>query len=298
MCNAYFLCIYFTINAPETLVFQPFGIMQQALSIDEMIFAMTNRMIAKGTKYKREYEDETVLEVIDYSREGEFNNISFELKKGEVFGIAGLVGSGRTELIETIYGLRKPDTGILKIFGTTVDFNNTHQALKNGLGLVPEERRHHGIFPILSVSDNLIMPSLKKNLHGGLVINYPQIKEIVGKLIDRLMIKTPTDKTPILNLSGGNQQKVIIARWIAQGANILFLDEPTRGIDVNAKQEIYKLIFELADNGISIIVVSSELEEVIKLSDRIMVMFEGQEKGIIDSVENITEDDILSIALN
>ena len=100
------------------------------LSIDEMIFAMTNRMIAKGTKYKREYEDETVLEVIDYSREGEFNNISFELKKGEVFGIAGLVGSGRTELIETIYGLRKPDTGILKIFGTTVDFNNTHQALK------------------------------------------------------------------------------------------------------------------------------------------------------------------------
>lgn len=268
------------------------------ISINEMIFAMTNRVIDQGTKQVRKYGDETVLEVNNYSRSGEFKNISFKLQKGEILGIAGLVGSGRTELIETIYGLKKPDEGTLKLYGEEVNFKDTYQALNNGLGLVPEERRSHGVFPVLSVSDNLIMPSLRQNSHSGFIINYSKVKKIVEELIEKLFIKTPTDRTPILNLSGGNQQKVIIARWIAQGAKILFLDEPTRGIDVNAKQEIYKLIFELADNGVSIVVISSELEEVIKLSDRIMVMFNGQKKGIIESVQNVTEDDILSVALN
>jgi ABC-type sugar transport system ATPase subunit len=266
------------------------------LSIDEMIFYMANRKVDKAVHVERNIKKEVFLEVNDFSRDNEFENVSFNIYKGEIFGVAGLVGAGRTELFKSIYGLSKKKTGKTIIEGKEIDIKNTQIAINEGIGYVPEERRKMGIFPVLSLYENMMIPSYKELSKSGL-IDYSNVKEMTDHYIDEFKIKTPSGDKMIKDLSGGNQQKVILARWMAKKVKMLILDEPTRGIDVNAKGEIYKLIRAMADEGMTVVVISSEIEETLTIADRIMVMHEGQVKGFVDNPQDYAREDILKIAL-
>ena len=212
------------------------------------------------------------FEARNLSRKGEFQNVSFEIHKGEILGVAGLVGAGRTEIFKSVFGItEKEPGGQTFIEGKEVHIKSPIDAIRYGMGYVSEERRHDGIAPDMSVMENMMLPSYDKIKKHGL-IDYRQAIETAEKYISSFKIKTASRETLIKNLSGGNQQKVIVARWMAKGIKMLILDEPTRGIDVNAKGEIHQLIRDLADNGISVVVISSEMEEVMALSDRIMVV--------------------------
>jgi len=266
------------------------------LSIDDMIFCMANQKVEKKVKTKRNVLDENYMEVKNFSRKNEFENINFKVKKGEILGVAGLVGAGRTELFNCIYGLTKKASGKVYIEGREIEINSPSVAIHNYIGLVPEERRKLGMFPILPIYENVMIPSYSNTKKNGL-IDFKTVKETTDLHIEKLRIKTPSNMTLIKNLSGGNQQKVILARWMEKKVKLLILDEPTRGIDVRAKGEIYTLINEMADNGITIIFISSEIDELIKVADRIMVMHGGKVKGFVDAEENLESEDILKIAL-
>lgn len=266
------------------------------LSIEEMIFYMANQNVQRQVYIEREYSDETILEVEGLSRKGEFKDVSFAVKRGEIFGIAGLIGSGRTELINCIYGLTKRESGTVRFEGSELAAKTPIDAIKCGIGLVPEERRRDGIFPLMSVQENIMLPSIDTVSSGG-VVNYSKLKSRAESAIERLRVKTSSPENAIKNLSGGNQQKAILARWVEKKLKLLFLDEPTRGIDVRAKSEIYDLIRSLADSGLTVVVVSSELDEILAIADRIMVMFEGEVKGIVSGKENLTSEELLKIAL-
>ena len=266
------------------------------LTIDEMIFHMANERVEKQKKIKSKYSDEDILVIQDYSREHEFDHIHLNVKKGELLGIAGLVGSGRTELFNCVYGITPRQSGKLFFEGKEVNIDDPQKAIRLGIGYVPEERRNDGIFPVLSVYENMMLPSYEKNSKIGM-IRFSRIKKIASAGIEKLRIKTPSSNALIKNLSGGNQQKVILARWIEKQVKLLILDEPTRGIDVRAKSEIYKIIKELADTGITMVVISSETEELLNVCDRIVVMFNGSIKGSLIPDENTTREDVLKIAL-
>jgi ABC-type sugar transport system ATPase subunit len=266
------------------------------ISTDEIINLMVGREFKQKIKNRKRIErDNCILEVKNLSRKNEFNNISFELNEGEILGIAGLVGSGRTELVRSIFGETTPDEGDIFWNGAKVKINSPKKAIQLGIGYVPEERKNSGIFPILSVRENVSMPLLKA-IRKGISIDKKIEKELAAKYIDELKVKTSSAEKQIRLLSGGNQQKVILARWLAKNVKVLILDEPTRGIDINAKAEIHDLIHQLANEGLSVIVISSELEEVINLSDRIMVMHEGNQKGFF-SAEETTQGELLKGAL-
>ena len=252
------------------------------LSIEDMIFYMANKKIEKSVREKREVSREIFLEVCDYNRENEFENISFSVHEGEIFGIAGLIGAGRTELFKTIYGLTKKKSGKIYIQGEEVEIRNPKAAINKGIGYVPEERRRMGMFPVLPIYENMMISSYKQLSKAGF-INYSEVRNSADRYIDEL--------------HGGNQQKVILARWIAKDVKLLILDEPTRGIDVNAKGEIYKLITKMADKGMTVIVISSEIEELLEITDRIMVMHEGRIKGFIDCPHKYKREDVLAMAL-
>ena len=265
-------------------------------NIDEIIKLMVGRdMEQKETSRRKSSAGSCILRVESLGRKNEFQEISFSLKEGEILGIAGLVGAGRTEIVRAIFGATQPDTGCIYWKEKKVSISSPHQAIKLGMGYVPEERRKYGIFPLTSVSQNISMPILKR-LVKWMSINHAAEKELTSRYIKELNIKTPSADKQIRLLSGGNQQKTILARWLAKGVKLLILDEPTRGIDVNAKGEIHELIRRLADKGLAVILISSELEEVIQLSDRIMVMHEGSAKGFLDSAY-VTQEEILKVAL-
>ena len=208
-----------------------------------------------------------------------FRDVTFELKKGEILGIGGLVGAQRTELMEGLFGVRHIEKGTVTYKGETIKIHHPRDAIKKGIALLTEDRRATGIFGVLSISDNVGVASLDKYIDYGVVLNNKKLESLVKDNIDKMSIKTPSTKTQIQSLSGGNQQKVIIARWLANDPEILILDEPTRGIDVGAKYEIYTIIADLAKQGKSIIMISSEMPELIGMSDRIMVMCEGRVTG-------------------
>ncbi len=266
------------------------------LTIDDMIYYMANQKVEKKAKEKREFTDEDYLEIKNFSRKNEFRNIDFKVKKGEILGVAGLIGSGRTELFSCIYGLTKKESGQIILEGKEVVINSPNEAIENSIGLVPEERRKLGMFPVLPIYENVMIPSYSKVKRMG-IINFRLTKKATDIHIEKLRIKTPSNSTLIKNLSGGNQQKVILARWMEKKVKLLILDEPTRGIDVRAKGEIYQLIKEMADNGITVILISSEMEELIKVTDRIMVMHGGKLKGFVDVKDDLESEDILKIAL-
>lgn len=240
---------------------------------------------------------EVVFEVKDFDAavERSFLDCSFSVRKGEIFGVAGLVGAQRTELMEAIYGLRGKSSGTVYYNGQTLKINCPEDAIKSGLALITEDRRGNGIFGVLSISDNVAVASLNDHLKYGVMLDHKAIKKVVDKSISELSIKTPSSKELIRNLSGGNQQKVIISRWLAKEPDVLIMDEPTRGIDVGAKYEIYSIIGELAKAGKTIIVVSSEMPELIGICDRIMVMCEGKITGIVEG-EDMNQEKIMELS--
>lgn len=243
-------------------------------------------------------QDEVVLRVENFTSPipMSFKDCSFELKKGEVLGVGGLVGAQRTELMEAIYGLRAVGRRSKIIhLGKEIVITRPADAIKNGIALVTEDRRKNGIFGVLSVRDNVAIASIDQYINKSGLINQKEVDKVVESSIERLTIRTPNADAKIQNLSGGNQQKVIISRWLANNPDILILDEPTRGIDVGAKYEIYEIINDLAKEGRSIIVISSELPELLGVSDRIMVMAEGHISGILDK-EEANQESIMKLA--
>ncbi|WP_028550917.1 sugar ABC transporter ATP-binding protein [Paenibacillus sp. UNC451MF] len=224
-----------------------------------------------------------------------FSNVSFELRKGEVLGLGGLVGAQRTELIEALFGLRAVSSGTISLRGKPVKFKTPIDAKKHKIALLTEERRVTGIFPVLSIQENTAIANLDRYINPFFLLNEGKIRNEVSKSVEQLRVKTPSIKTLIKNLSGGNQQKVLLARWLLTEPDILLLDEPTRGIDVGAKFEIYSIIADLAKQGKSIIMISSEMPELLGMSDRIMVMCEGRLSGIVEG-KDATEEEIMRLA--
>ena len=239
--------------------------------------------------------DEPVMEVKHLTRAGWYEDISFTLYKGEVLGIAGLDGSGRTEVLENLFGAMTREGGTITLHGKEIQNRTPKESIKNGFALLTEERRATGIFGIRDIRENTVISSLKDYLMGGICLSDKQMKEKTEWAIQAMHIKTPTQKTQIRSLSGGNQQKVIIGRWLLTKPEVLLLDEPTRGIDVGAKYEIYQLIIDLANEGKGVIMVSSEMPELLGVCDRIIVMSGGQVAGEVDA-KNTSQEEILTLA--
>lgn len=269
----------------------------KTLTTDEIIKLMVGRELTHRFPPK-DYEmtDETILEVINLS--GLYNNLdgaSFKLNRGEILGVAGLAGAGRTELLEVIFGIATRKSGKLILNGKVIKNKTPKAAIKNGFAMVTEERRATGIFGILNIRENTVISSLKKHLKFGFVLSNKLMSKSTAWAIDAMHIKTPTQFTKIRSLSGGNQQKVIFGRWLLTEPDILLLDEPTRGIDVGAKYEIYQLILNMVSKGKSVIIVSSEMPELLGICDRILVMSGGKVAGEVDA-SNTSQEEIMTLA--
>jgi ribose transport system ATP-binding protein len=263
-------------------------------STSELIRLMVGREAsAEFPKRNSSPRERVMLEVRDFSGNG-VRHASFQVREGEILGLAGLVGAGRTELVRMIFGADPPESGVLLINGKEVTIKNPRHAVKMGMGLVPEDRKQHGAilgFPILW---NVTLPILK-DLSMGLLQNTAKEKDCAENQQKRLNIKTPTLSQEVMNLSGGNQQKVVLAKWLASGCRILILDEPTRGVDVGAKYEIYTIMNDLADHGIAIVMISSEMDELLGLADRITVLCEGTQTGSLNH-EDFSREKVLQLA--
>ena len=236
------------------------------------------------------------LRVAGLTRAGEFRDVSFELRAGEILGLSGLVGSGRTELAKSIFGATRPDSGRIEVHGRTVRHRSPADAIRNGVVYLPEERKKEGIFALLSVQENLGVAELDR-FRGPLGIRWNRVAAAARDYAQRLSIRAPSLDSPIAALSGGNQQKVILARWLLADCKILLLDEPTRGIDVNAKAEIQALLRRLTELGHAILYISSELQELLEVSDRILVMHEGMTMGTLAAGE-ASQEQLLRVAMS
>ena len=241
--------------------------------------------------------DEVMMKVEDFTsiHPRSFRHCSFELKKGEILGVAGLVGAQRTELMEGIFGLRAHTSGKVWIKGEEVTIKQPRDAIRKSVALLTEDRRATGILGVLSVADNISIASLDALRKGPIMLDNKKILDLVATNKEKMAIKVPSPKTQIKSLSGGNQQKVLIARWLANNPDVLILDEPTRGIDVGAKYEIYCIIADLAKQGKSIIMISSEMSEIIGMSNRVMVMCDGRITGFING-KDATQENIMALA--
>lgn len=267
------------------------------LSTDQIIAKMVGRELTNVYPPKENKPGEVIMEVKDLCsiHEKSFQHVSFELRKGEILGFGGLVGAQRTELMEGIFGIRGIASGEIYMHGKKTRIKHPIDAMNAGIGLITEDRRGNGIFGCLSIKDNVGVSVYNKFLKAGFVLDHKKINQVVDDSIKKLSIKTPSMKEHIANLSGGNQQKVVIAKWLTRDSDILIFDEPTRGIDVGAKNEIYKLMNRLAAEGKSIIMISSEMTEVLRMSDRIIIMCEGKVTGCID-ISEATQENIMDKA--
>ncbi len=266
---------------------------------DEMVRYMAGREVTRSdlrAGAKTLAGGDTALRVGGLTRRKEFENVSFDLRRGEVLGVSGLVGSGRTELGKCLFGLTKADSGEVFVGGKRVNYHNPREAIRDGLVYLPEERKKEGIFPVLSVRENLCIAGMEK-FWSFFGLSRRRMADKTRDYVKSLGIKAGRIENPIRTLSGGNQQKVIIARWLLKGCRILILDEPTRGIDVRAKYEIQVFLRQLVQQGLSIIYISSEIAEVLDVSDRILVMHLGKVKGVVDA-ENATQEGLLGIAMS
>ena len=271
----------------------------QEFTMDSVILNMVGHSLSEQLEQLQQNRKdfsggEVTISVESLSKKGKFQNISFSARKGEIFGISGLVGAGRTELLEAIYGFAPADSGAVKINGNVVQMKNCSAALKRGLALIPEERQRKGLFLQQSVQYNINIAVLKKYKKFLLL----QDKQMVQDAVDgvaQLKINTPTIHKLVGELSGGNQQKCIVSRWLYTNPSILLLDEPTHGIDVGTKAEIYRIIRELADKGMTVLFVSSELNELLIMADRIMVMYEGTQRGILNRDE-FSQEKVIGMA--
>ena len=240
-------------------------------------------------------QNEVVLEARDFCLPGKVEHVDFVLHRGEILGFAGLVGAGRTELMECVFGYTRPSGGTLYLNGREVRFHTPKEAVAQGLGMLSEDRKSNGILGLHSVQDNINSASWPKLRGRGPFVSKPAEKRNALDFIHKLNVKTPNANVRISTLSGGNQQKALIGRILSIKPQVLILDEPTHGIDVGAKQEIYDIINQLADEGISILLISSELPELITLSHRIIVMHEGRISGRMEFSE-FAQEQILSYA--
>ena len=265
------------------------------LTMNEIIKLMVGRELTNRFPPKTNKIGEPLMEVEGLTAMySHIRDISFTLKKGEVLGIAGLDGSGRTEVLENIFGVATKKSGTIKLHGRDINNRTAGEAIKNKFALLTEERRSTGIFGILDIKENTTISSLKKYKKGPL-LDDSKMREVTDWSIKAMRIKTPNQQTKIRSLSGGNQQKVILGRWLLTEPEVLLLDEPTRGIDVGAKYEIYQLILDLAGQGKGVIMVSSEMPELLGVCDRILVMSGGRLAGEVDA-GSTTQEEIMTLA--
>ena len=269
----------------------------KALTTDFIITKMVGRELTNLYPKRENVPGEVVFEVEDFTsiNPKSFRHASFQLRKGEILGVGGLVGAQRTELMEGLFGIRSHASGTIKYNGKELKINRPKDAIDQGIAMLTEDRRASGILGVLSIADNISVASLNQYLDYGFCLNSKKIENLVQENVAKMNIKTPSSKTQIQSLSGGNQQKVLIGRWLANNPDVLILDEPTRGIDVGAKYEIYCIIAELAKQGKSIIMISSEMAEIIGMSDRVMIMCDGRITGFIDGKE-ATQENIMELA--
>ncbi len=265
------------------------------LNYESLISMMVGRTLDQQF-YKTKHDfGQVLLEVKDLSRKGAFRDVSFQVRQGEILGIAGLMGAGRTEVVETIFGLAQKSGGTVCIEGEPTQIRKPKDAIRRGLAFVSEDRKLVGLNLIGTLKENISLANLKNYCFGGAVIRSKQEYETVDAYIDMLKIKTESRNKLAINLSGGNQQKVVLARWMSCHPKVLILDEPTRGIDVGAKAEIYRLMDDFVSKGNAIIMVSSEMPEVLGMSDRIVVMHEGDMTAVINR-EDATQENIMAAA--
>lgn len=262
------------------------------LTTDLIIKQMVGRDLTNRFPPKTNTPTEGILEIKNFTAfyQPSLTDINFSVRKGEIFGIAGLVGAKRTEVLESIFGMRTLSSGKIIKNDKDIKNNTTRKAIKHGFALVTEERRQTGIFGMLSINFNSIIANIDNYKGNFGFLNNKKMREDTKWVIDSMQVKTPSEKTAIQTLSGGNQQKVILGRWLLSAPDILMLDEPTRGIDVGAKYDIYKLIIDLATEGKTIIMVSSEMPELLGITDRIMVMSNGRVAGIVDTASTNQEE--------
>ncbi|ABP39856.1 galactose/methyl galactoside ABC transporter ATP-binding protein MglA [Yersinia pestis subsp. microtus bv. Caucasica] len=267
------------------------------LTMDQIISMMVGRSLSQRFPDRLNKPGEVILEVKNLTslRQPSIRDVSFDLHKGEILGIAGLVGAKRTDIVETLFGIREKVTGTIKLHGKNINNHSANEAINHGFALVTEERRSTGIYAYLDISFNSLISNIRnyKNKFG--LLDNTRMKSDTQWVIDAMRVKTPGHRTNIGSLSGGNQQKVIIGRWLLTQPEILMLDEPTRGIDVGAKFEIYQLMTELAKKDKGIIIISSEMPELLGITDRILVMSNGQVAGIVDTKQT-TQNEILRLA--
>lgn len=266
------------------------------VSTEQLIRLMVGRDLSAVFPKRHVDLGETTFELRNFgSRVAGIHNINLSVRAGEIVGVAGLIGAGRTELAKTIFGLLAPDEGEIVLRGRQIQIGHPAEAIDHGFAYLPEDRRKHGVVLDFPISSNITLASLKK-LSGLLGLNFAREKEIAVEYTRRLGVKTPAIYNAVSTLSGGNQQKVALSRWLVTQPSVLILDEPTQGIDVGAKAEIHELMMELATQGVAILMISSELPEILGMSDRIAVMYGGTIVKIFDR-ENVTQDIILSVAL-
>lgn len=255
------------------------------VDMSEIISMMVGRTIYEEPKtHSMVAPDAPVVLKVEHLTSPDVHDVSFELKKGEILGLAGLMGAGRTETARLIFGADPKSEGRIFVNGQEVTIETPEDAVEAGIGYLSEDRKRYGLNIGLSVADNAVMANLEEFMNGP-VVDEAKIEGETQKYVDRLALKTPSTKQLVRNLSGGNQQKVVIAKWLIRNSEILIFDEPTRGIDVGAKSEIYKLMNELAAEGKSIIMISSEMPELLRMSDRVLVMCEGNLTGEVDIAE-------------
>ncbi|WP_337010107.1 galactose/methyl galactoside ABC transporter ATP-binding protein MglA [Pantoea sp. AS142] len=267
------------------------------LDMDKIIAMMVGRSLNQRFPDRTNVPGETILEVRNLTslRQPSIRDISFDLRKGEILGIAGLVGAKRTDIVETLFGIREKSGGTIKLHGKPINNHSANEAINHGFALVTEERRSTGIYAFLDIGFNSLISNIKKYKNRMGLLDNNRMKSDTQWVIDSMRVKTPGHQTQIGSLSGGNQQKVIIGRWLLTQPEILMLDEPTRGIDVGAKFEIYQLIAELAKREKGIIIISSEMPELLGITDRILVMSNGLVAGIVDT-KTTTQNEILRLA--
>ncbi len=239
--------------------------------------------------------NETVLEVRGLCRGHAIRDVSFVLRRGEILGLAGLMGAGRTEVARAVFGADRIDAGEIRVHGKPVRIGSPRDAVAHGIGYLSEDRKHFGLATGLDVETNVVLASLPRFLKGGFWVDREAVHRTASEYVQRLAIKTPSVEQQVRLLSGGNQQKIVIAKWLLRDCDILFFDEPTRGIDVGAKSEIYKLLHALADEGKGIVMISSELPEILRMSHRVLVMCEGRLTGEL-SAREATQERIMQLA--
>jgi len=266
------------------------------LDKNSLIALMVGREIEELFTTKSLAKDEIVLKVKNLHKKGKFSDINFEVHAGEVLGIAGLMGAGRTEIARAIFGLDSFDSGEILLKGKTVQIRSPKEAIKHGIGYVSEDRKALGFIPDLSVNQNISLSSIL-NYSKRWLIDEKKEREATAKIAHELKIKASGPNQKVINLSGGNQQKVVIARVLMASPLLIILDEPTRGIDIGAKQEIYKLIRELTKNGLAVIMISSELPEILGMSNRILVLSKGKQTAILTQKE-ANQEKIMKYALH